>query len=345
MRAATVIPGRPDDLRVSDWPEPVAGPGELLVEGLLVGLCHTDLEIINGRIDSLPPGQDRMVLFHESLGRVLDAPAGSGFAAGDLVAGVVRRPDPLPCPPCAAGRSDFCQNGHYTERGVTALNGFGSERWTVPAQYAVRLAPEVGDCGVLAEPTSVVAKAWDQVDIVGGRTFHAPQRVLVTGAGPIGLLAALLGVQRGLEVHVLDRVEAGVKPELVRALGATYHLGLDTVPVVDVVIECTGAGPLMFDSVLKLGRNAVAVLVGLSTSDRSVPLSPGNLNDTLVFGNAAVVGSVNSAPVHFRTAAEALAKADQDWLRRLITRRVPLSQWPTALEPGDDIKVVIELAH
>lgn len=343
MRAATVTPGRPDDLRVSEWPDPVALDGELLVEGLLVGLCHTDLEIINGRIDSLPPGQDRMVLFHESLGRVLSAPSGSGFAPGDLVAGVVRRPDPLPCGPCAAGRSDFCLNGDYTERGVSALDGYGSERWAVPAEYAVKLAPEVGDCGVLAEPTSVVAKAWDQVDIVGGRTFHAPQRVLVTGAGPIGLLAAMLGVQRGLDVHVLDRVEKGVKPELVRALGAAYHLGLDTVPVVDVVIECTGVGPLVFDSVLKLGRNAVAVLVGLSTSDAEIPLAPSRLNDTLVFGNAAVVGSVNSAPAHFRTAAEALAKADQEWLRRLITRRVPLSAWPQALERGDDIKVVVEL--
>jgi glucose 1-dehydrogenase len=343
VRAATVTPGRPDDLRVSDWPEPVALEGELLVQGLLVGLCHTDLEIINGRIDSLPSGQDRMVLFHESFGRVLEAPPGSGFTPGDLVAGVVRRPDPLPCAPCAAGRSDFCLNGNYTERGVTGLDGFGSERWTVPPQYAVRLAPEVGDCGVLAEPTSIVAKAWDQIDLIGARTFHSPQRVLITGAGPIGLLAAMLGVQRGLEVHVLDRITHGIKPELVRALQATYHLSLDTVPTVDAVIECTGVGPLMFDSVLKLGRNAVAVLLGLSTSDAQITLVPGRLNDTLVFGNASVVGSVNSAPTHFRTAADALAKADQDWLRRLITRRVPLSRWPEALDPHDDIKVAIDL--
>jgi threonine dehydrogenase-like Zn-dependent dehydrogenase len=344
MRAATVTPGRPDDLRVSEWPEPVALEGELLVEGLLVGLCHTDLEIINGRIDSLPPGQDRMVLFHESLGRVSTAPAGSGFAPGDLVAGLVRRPDPLPCKPCAAGRSDFCLNGEYTERGVSYLDGFGSERWAVPAEYAVRLDSAVGDCGVLTEPTSIVAKAWDQVDIVGGRTFSTPSVALVTGAGPIGLLAAMLGVQRGLEVHVLDRVATGVKPDLVRGLGATYHRELATVPTADVVLECTGVGPLMFDSVLKLRRNAVAVLLGLSTSDAKTLLSPGNLNDTLVFGNAAVVGSVNSAPEHYRQAADALARADQDWLRRLITRRVPLSRWTEALtRSDDDIKVAIEL--
>ena len=219
MRAATVTPGRPDDLHVSEWPEPAVLEGELLVEGLLVGLCHTDLEIINGRIDALPPGQDRMVLFHESLGRVLTAPTGSGFAPGDLVAGLVRRPDPLPCKPCAAGRPDFCQNGDYTERGVSYLDGFGSQRWSAPPEYAVRLEPTVGDCGVLTEPMSVVAKAWDQVDIIGGRTFSTPSTVLVTGAGPIGLLAAMLGVQRGLDVHVLDRVAEGLKPDLVRGLG------------------------------------------------------------------------------------------------------------------------------
>ncbi len=51
--------------------------------------------------------------------------------------------------------------------------------------------------------------------------------MLVTGAGPIGLLAALIGKQRGLDVHVLDRVDSGAKPDLVRALGATYHSGSD----------------------------------------------------------------------------------------------------------------------
>ncbi len=75
--------------------------------------------------------------------------------------------------------------------------------------------------------------------------------MLVTGAGPIGLLAALIGKQRGLEVHVLDRVESGPKPELVRALGATYHTG--TVAGVgfepDVIVECTGVGQVITDSI------------------------------------------------------------------------------------------------
>src|SRR5690606_16386615 len=124
---------------------------------------------------------------------------------------------------CARGQFDMCRNGRYTEHGIKEVDGFGAERWRVPVDHAVRLDPALDEVGVLMEPTSVVAKAWEQVEKVGGRAWFEPRRVLVTGAGPIGLLAALLGQQRGLEVHVLDLVRSGPKPALVRELGAEYH--------------------------------------------------------------------------------------------------------------------------
>jgi len=86
----------------------------VLVETLAVGVCGTDLEIISGAYGWAPPGHDRLVLGHESLGRVLDAPAGAAVVAGDLVVGIVRRPDPVPCANCAVGEWDFCRNGKYT---------------------------------------------------------------------------------------------------------------------------------------------------------------------------------------------------------------------------------------
>jgi len=138
----------------------------------------------------------------------------------------VRRPDAVPCAPCAAGEWDFCANGEYTERGIKQLHGYGSERWRVEPDFAIRLDPELEDVGVLVEPTSVVAKAWEQIERIGARATFAPRSVLVTGAGPIGLLAALLAVQRGYEVHVLDQVTDGRKPELVAQpgdLGAVHH--------------------------------------------------------------------------------------------------------------------------
>ena len=75
------------------------------------------------------------------------------------------------------------------------------------------------------EPTTIVAKAWEQIDRLLTRATIEPERVLVTGAGPIGLLAALLARRRGYELTVLDRAKDGPKPELVRDLGGTYHSG------------------------------------------------------------------------------------------------------------------------
>jgi threonine dehydrogenase-like Zn-dependent dehydrogenase len=348
MRALTVRPLTADTAEVSDVPDPVAGDGDLLVEGVAVGVCGTDREIVAGLYGWAPPGRDRLVLGHESLGRVRRAPAGSGFAEGDLVVGVVRRPDPVPCGACAHGEFDMCRNGQYTERGIKEIDGYASEAWTVEPDYAVRLDPRLEPVGTLMEPTTVVAKAWEQVERIGARSWFEPRRVLVTGAGPIGLLAALLGVQRGLDVHVLDRVQHGPKVDAVTALGATYHSGpagevaADLGP--DIVIEATGAGPVVFDVMVNTAAYGIVCLTGVSAAGRRMGIDAGATNRELVLENDVVVGSVNANLRHYAAAAEALAAADLDWLDRLVTRRIPLDRFADALtaEP-DDIKVVLTL--
>lgn len=348
MRALTVAPGKADSLEVRDVPEPDPDAGALLVDGLAVGVCGTDKEIAGGEYGWSPPGAERLVLGHESLGRVRSAPDGSGFAPGDLVVGVVRRPDPVPCGACAHGEFDMCRNGRYTERGIKELDGYGSEQWRVEPDYAVRLDPRLEPVGTLMEPTTVVAKAWEQVERVGARSWFEPRRVLVTGAGPIGLLAALLGVQRGLDVHVLDRVTDGPKPGLVTALGATYHHEpVDEVAArldPDVVIEATGAGQVVFDVLAHNAAYGVVCLTGVSAAGRRVGVDAGAVNRELVLENDVVVGSVNANLRHYRQAADALAEADLGWLDRMITRRVPLSAAADAFTSGDDdVKVVITL--
>jgi threonine dehydrogenase-like Zn-dependent dehydrogenase len=169
MRALTVVPLQEGSAAVVDVDEPEAGPGELLVDGIALGVCGTDREIVAGEYGWAPAGRDRLILGHESLGRVRTAPPESGFAAGDLVVGVVRRPDPDPCPACARGEFDMCRNGRYTERGIKELDGYGSERWTVETDYAVKLDPELERVGVLMEPASVLAKAWEHVERIGSR--------------------------------------------------------------------------------------------------------------------------------------------------------------------------------
>lgn len=341
----TVTPGKSDSATVGDVPEPPVVDGSILVEGLLTGICGTDLELVSGAFGSGRPGADHLVIGHESLGRVLEAPVGSGFTTGDLVAGVVRRPDPVPCPACARGEWDFCRNGQYTERGIKEMDGYGAERWRVDPYFAVPVPPALGELGVLVEPASILTKAWEQVDQVGARSWFTPQHVLVTGAGPIGLLAALIARQRGYDVHVLDRVEDGPKPELVRALGGTYitDLGqLDVVP--DVVIEATGAGQLVFDCASLLPPAGVMCLAGIHPGPATVDVQLDALVRQLVVRNAALVGTVNAGKRHYADAVDVLLAADRAWLERLITRTVPLSEWPDALvrEP-EDIKVVVDL--
>ncbi|MFC4104756.1 glucose 1-dehydrogenase [Micromonospora zhanjiangensis] len=348
MRAITVTPGQADSVRlVHDHPEPPAEEGAVLVEALAVGVCGTDQEIIGGHYGEPVPGTDTLVLGHESLGRVLEDPSGK-LEPGDLVAGIVRHPDPVPCPNCAVDEWDMCRNGQYTEHGIKGLPGFARDRWRIEPKYAVRLDPSLGEVGVLLEPTSVVAKAWDHIDRIGARATWEPRTALVTGAGPIGLLAALLAVQHGLTVHVLDRATEGRKPELVRALGATYHNGtvadLDLDP--DVLLECTGAPPVVLDAMCEVGPNGIVCLTGVSSGGRTIDFDAGALNRALVLENNVVFGSVNANRRHWELAARALNEADPDWLASMITRRVPVEEYADAYAPtGDDIKVVVDFTR
>jgi len=347
MRALTIAPGERGSARLDDAPEPAPDVGPVLVEALAVGVCGTDRDLCEGGYGWAPPGRSRLVLGHESLGRVLEAPSGCGLSPGDLVVGIVRHPDPVPCACRAAGDWDMCRNGKYTERGLKERDGFCRERYRLSPEFAVKMDASLGGLGVLLEPSTVVAKAWEHVEHIGRRSTWKPRRALVTGAGQVGLLAALMGTQRGLEVHVLDRLTDGPKPDLVRTLGATYHTGdaVEAAADMDVIIECTGAAPVVKAVIGHNAPDGIVCLVGLSPHRGAVTLDLGALNQTLVLENDVIFGSVNANRRHYESGAEALARADHGWLAGLITRRVPLDRWAEALQgrPGD-VKTVIDLA-
>ncbi len=348
MRALTVIPGKANSAAISEMPDPSPDYGSILVKTIAVGVCGTDIEIVSGEYGWLPDGQDKLILGHESLGVVEDAPADSGFVKGDHVVGIVRRPDPVPCIACAHGEWDMCRNGLYTERGIKQRHGYASEYFRIEPDYAIKLDPELGIMGVLLEPTSVVAKAWDHIERIGRRAIWQPKQVLVTGAGPIGLLAAMIGVQHGYEVHVLDRVADGPKPDLVKELGATYHTGaidqLGFKP--EVVVECTGVSSLIVDSATNMAPDGIACLCGVSSAGQKVTIDMGSLNRELVLENDVIFGSVNANRAHWQLAAEALAKADKTWLGKLISRRESLDNWQQALvRQPTDIKVIIDFTQ
>jgi threonine dehydrogenase-like Zn-dependent dehydrogenase len=324
MRAITVSPGVANSARLDDVPEPPLSDGAVLVRTVALGVCATDREILAGTHGSAPPGQQRLVLGHESLGTVEAAPAGCGLAPGDLVVGIVRRPDPEPCVACAAGEWDMCRNGRYTERGIKERHGYGAERFRIEPEFAVKIDRDLGVLGVLLEPASILAKAWDHVERIGHRArVWQPRRLLVTGAGPIGLLAALMGAQRGLDVHLLDHNKGGPKQAIVQDLGASYHSDAASLAefAPDILMECTGAPAVIRDCLAVTAPAGIVCLTGVTELGKIFELDIGRLNRTLVLAN-------------------------RSWLVRLITRRVPLDRWSEALEHRKgDIKVIIDFAQ
>jgi len=347
MKAITVEPKKPGTAQYEEMAEPDVSEGSVLVEAVAVGVCGTDVEIVEGKYGWAPPGATRLVLGHESLGRVIDPGPRTSLKQGDLVVGIVRRPDPVPCPNCAVGEWDMCTNGQYTERGIKEIHGFMSERWRIEPEYAIKVDASLGLLGVLLEPMTVITKAIEQIFLVGQRAYWEPKTVLVTGAGPIGLLAALRLSVRNLQVHVLDRAEAGPKPQLVRDLGATYHTGsvrdLGFAP--DIVVECTGVGSVIADSIQQVNSGGIICLTGVGAGGVA-ERATADIAAAAVLKNNVIVGSVNANKRHWYRAGQNLANSDREWLSRLITRREKPENFKQALERHpDDIKVVIQFGE
>ena len=173
MKAITVEPHKPETARLEDIAEPDVRAGSVLVEAVAVGVCGTDVEIVEGKYGWAPPGKTRLVLGHESLGRVVDPGPSGALREGDLVVGIVRRPDPVPCPSCAVGEWDMCRNGQYTERGIKEIDGYMSERWRIEPEYTMKI---------------------DRIARSAGRAARAHDRCHEgVGAGRRGRPAGLLG--------------------------------------------------------------------------------------------------------------------------------------------------------
>lgn len=344
VEALTFEPGNEGTAAIEEISIP--GPDDgMVVDVLAVGVCGTDHELLRGEHGRPPPNHRRMVLGHESLCRVAETPREAPLQPGDLVVAMVRHPDPVPCRNCSIGEWDMCTNGGYTEHGIMGRDGFMATQARVDPNHVVVVPSSLGANGVLVEPASVVTKAWEHIEAIGSRGLWEPKRALITGAGPIGLLAALLARQRGLDVTVFDRVTEGPKPGLAEALGAVYHVGelKDVSEGADIVIECTGVASLVFDVLDDTARNGIVCLTGVTSPHRMLEIPAGVISRQIVLENDVVFGSVNANRRHYEKAIGALSSADAGWLGELITRRVALDDWGSAFtQRENDIKVVIE---
>ncbi|HET9869398.1 MAG TPA: glucose 1-dehydrogenase, partial [bacterium] len=285
MKAIAVTP-KDKRVDVVDAPEPVlTHPSDVKLKMLDIGICGTDKEICAFDYGTPPPGKDRLIIGHESLGRVVEVgPGVKSFQPGDLVVMVVRRPCGRPeCGPCADGRQDFCETGAFTERGINGLDGFMAEFVVDDEKYMNPVPEALRDIAVLAEPLTIAEKGLEQMWQIQGRLpwdcDHAAafgrghcHNAVVLGAGPVGLLGAMLLRSQGFATFVYSKEAAdSPKAALAQRLGATFVSGSTTplpelaarVGNVDLVYEATGASRLSYEMMKYLGVNGIFIFTGV----------------------------------------------------------------------------------
>jgi threonine dehydrogenase-like Zn-dependent dehydrogenase len=338
MKAIAVVPGTPGSIHLREVPAPsiddVPDGRGVLVRVLRVGVDGTDKEINAAEYGGAPPGDDYLILGHESFGVVESVgPNVSELSPGDYVVASVRRPGMSPYD--AIGLQDVTTDDTYFERGINLRHGFLAEYYADRPEFIVRLPAGLRAVGVLMEPTSVAEKAIRQAYEIQRRLrIWQPRRALVLGSGTLGLLATLILRLRGLEVVTLGRTPRPyLNATLLDEIGATYHSTEDVTVAAaserygpfDLIIEGTGYSPLVFDAMASLGRNGVLVMVSVTGGNRVIQVPADRINQGFVLGNKVAVGSVNAAREDFERGVEDLAHAElrhPGWLARMLTHPV-----------------------
>lgn len=356
-RAIAVYPDRPGAVHRTEIDIPDLGAGDVLIRTIRTGVCGTDREIIHGAIGAAPAGTDELVIGHELLGRIVAiGDAVPEFQVGDVVTASVRRPDG--CPACQAGQPDMCIWGQYEERGIVGQHGFMSEYVVEHHDNVIHVPHDLESVGVLVEPQTIVEKSLRHIDLIqrGRLPWWKPQTAIVLGAGPIGILATMLLRSRDVDVVTAARTP---KPNhaatVIEATGARYISTRET-PLaeaaaelgnVDVIIECSGASPLVFEGMELLGANGVLVLLSLTGGGLTAEIPADRINTSIVAGNKTVVGCVNAAKEDFTSAVVHLGAFESLWpglLEQMFTARIPFDGEIDIIvdKATDSIKTLIE---
>jgi len=248
--------------------------------------------------------------------------------------------------------------GDYTERGIKGADGFLADYVVDDEAYLVRVPRVLADVAVLVEPLTVVTKAGNQARAIVDRLRYdpGPQRGLVLGAGPIGLLGAMALVADGFETLVYSRdSEESKQAELVRSLGARYASSTAT-PIeslaedsdkFDLVLEAVGFAPLMMAATQMLRANGVLALTGVPPQAATAELNGRAIRD-LVLTNKSVFGTVNAGRSDHLSAIQHLEQfmvLFPESVRKLITHRMPLDEVPQTLTQKRGIKDVVEMSR
>jgi threonine dehydrogenase-like Zn-dependent dehydrogenase len=338
MRAIAVIPGKPNSIHLREVRKPrvddIPNGRGVLVKILRVGLDGTDKEINAAEYGAAPPGDEFLILGHESFGQVeAVGPNVTELKPGDHVAATVRRPgssiyDQI-------GTYDMTTDDTYFERGISLRHGFLTEYYVDEPEYIVRVPEGLKEVGVLMEPTSVVEKGIEQAYRIQQRLrVWRPRRAAVLGASTLGLLGTLILRLRGLEVITMGRTRPPfLNAQLLEEIGARYlstqGLSLQQASMqfgpFDIILEGTGVSALVFEAMGVLAKNGVLVMLSVTGGDRKFEIPADRINLGFVLGNKVAVGSVNANREYFEMGAKDLSQAElayPGWLAKLLTHPV-----------------------
>jgi threonine dehydrogenase-like Zn-dependent dehydrogenase len=359
MRAIAMFP-RQRELRIIEVPAPtMVGERDVTVRIREVGICGTDREILALQHGAPPPGSDRLILGHEAFGEVVAVGSGvRSLEAGDLVAITVRRPcDVATCVACRVGRQDLCISGAFRERGIKEADGFMAELVVEDEGNLVRIPKVLAEVGVLVEPLSVAAKAAFDLEAILRRFPWEPTnlRALVLGAGPIGLLGAMMLVARDIDTSVYSlEPKDSDRARLVESFGGEYVSARDTqlaeltkrIGKVDVIFEAVGHSGVAFGALETLAPNGVCIFSGIPGGTKPTEIELDSVMRNLVLQNQMVFGTVNAARAAFATAVRELEQFMTLFpgaVNGLITERAKLERAPAMLHRPGGIKQVVTM--
>lgn len=331
---------------------------------LRVGVCGTDRHVMDHDFSGgrgLPAGDDYLIVGHEAVGRVLRVgPGVRSLRAGDLVVPTVRRGCPG-CPACDVGQADLCFTGNIRERGIVGLHGFLAEQIVDREENLIPVPPELAKIGPLVESLCTPEKALRRIGnarahLPASGEMHGVERALVTGSGPIALLAVMALRLRGIATWLLARQPPdGPGADLARRVGASYvplqEIDLEQpqakLGAFDAIVEATGAAEMSVLMIGLLARNGVLDLVGGPSDRTPVPVPAASLG-AMVGKNLTVLGSVNANAADWQAAVRDLTAIRQTYdgaAHDLITHTFGLDNVDVAFDrvPGQ-IKAVVDVA-
>jgi L-iditol 2-dehydrogenase len=322
----------PGTIVLEERPVPEPGAREVLVEVGAVGVCGSDVHYYeHGRIGSHVV-RAPLVLGHECAGRVAAVGAQvTRHAVGDRVALEPGVPCGR-CRECRAGRYNLCADVVFF--GTPPIDGAFADFVTIHEDFAFALPGDLSDeAGALMEPLSVGIWACRKAGVTAG------DRVLVTGAGPIGLLAMQVALAFGATaVEVSDVNERRL--ELARRTGATRVLrpGADEPAEADALIECSGHPAAVRAGIEALRPAGTAVLVGMGPGESGeLPLALIQNREIWVTGTFRYA---NTYPT-----AIALAASGRVDLAAIVTGHYALEETERALRAArddpDSVKAIV----